>query len=122
MYPDALIGNCLQHQKDRLRDLIFSQSEEPDKLAQLLDAITILSFVKELWCATDYAYKGRELCDFILDDLRKRLADLHHAASKQRAELEHWLTFTQRMRDAYSKAENQPKRDFLGMTDAELCA
>ena len=67
MYDADKIDNAAMHQKDTLIDMIDS-----DDFAQWDLALSFLRFLREMWAAINYSYKGRELCLRIT----QRIADL----------------------------------------------
>jgi hypothetical protein len=113
---ESTLDNLLVHQKDRLRETILQ--------GRLNDALVCLAFVEELWCKARH-YKGRELCDAILEQLRSQIDNLHHNATKRRADLERLLLCAREMRQRFANAEHPSfpgyTKDPLSMTDLELC-
>lgn len=118
MYPDSLISNCLQHQKDNIRERLYGDNPN------LESAITCLAFVEELWCQTDYAYKGRELCDQILREIWTQRDQLHPNAKVQNAHLLALAESVNAMRARFSKVETEGKhnemRIIFGPSNLEL--
>lgn len=75
---EATLNNVLYHQKDKLRSLVFDGQYE--------QAHNLLEFVRELWVASDYEYKYREVRDLLQTEVRQHINDADHWKEKEKWE------------------------------------
>ena len=62
---EEMLDNLLVGQKDRILSAINDK--------EYVKAIAMLGAVWELWKATSYSYKGREVCDRLLTQIREAI-------------------------------------------------
>ena len=95
MYLNHEIDNALVHQKDGLLASLHEAIQYDDNervsiivdTSPILEILTILASVRELWCVLGYGYKGHEIVTQIEMATRYSLATLHHAATKKKSAL-----------------------------------
>lgn len=112
---ESLIDNALMAQKDQLLRMLAHADLEKDVVGRV---VHFLEMNCDLWIALSYGYKGTEILTRALLWLNDVKDNLHHAAHKQRLEIEHLIGLCHMLQARFRAKPISRMSDF----DAHLAA